>query len=225
MDLIRENMETEQWISAKPTQTAAETEVALPGGLREEARVYFADAAMAVNGGELTGTRVSTDGRVTFHVLYSQGDLAQVKEIEVPADFSQSLPLQEDSAVSAAVRLTPRGQVLSVSAKAFNGRLLRAILLLQADAAVYFTQNKYLRMSACGIHAAEAILLAAAFSGKARARSFGFPLESRFACLPAASMLLKQFSWPPLSRAKPEREVSVFLLNPASHVCLRHPCC
>ena len=173
MDLIRENMETEQWISAKPTQTAVETEVALPGGLREEARVYFADAAVAVNGGELTGTRVSTDGRVTFHVLYSQGDLAQVKEIEVPADFSQSLPLQEDSAVSAAVRLTPRGQVLSVSAKAFNGRLLlRAILLLQADAAVYFTQNKYLRMSACSIHAAEAISLAAAFSGKARARSF-----------------------------------------------------
>ena len=41
MDLIRENMETEQWISAKPTQTAAETEVALPGGLREEARVYL----------------------------------------------------------------------------------------------------------------------------------------------------------------------------------------
>ena len=190
MDLIRENMETEQWISAKPTQTAVETEVALPGGLREEARVYFADAAVAVNGGELTGTRVSTDGRVTFHVLYSQGDLAQVKEIEVPADFSQSLPLQEDGAVSAAVRLTPRGQVLSVSAKAFNGRLLlRAILLLQADAAVYFTQI------------------------------------SIFACLPAASMLLKQFSWPPLSRAKPEREVSVFLLNPASHVCLRHPCC
>ena len=180
MDLIRENMETEQWISAKPTQTAAETEVALPGGLREKARVYFADAAVAVNGGELTSTRVSTDGRVTFHVLYSQGDLAQFKEIEVPADFSQSLPLQEDGAVSAAVRLTPRGQVLSVSAKAFNGRLLlRAILLLQADAAVYFTQNKYLRMSACGIHAAEAILLAAAFSGKARARSFGWICHSQ----------------------------------------------
>ena len=131
MQWIRENMETEQWISAKPTQTAVETEVALPGGLREEARVYFADAAVAVNGGELTGTRVSTDGRVTFHVLYSQGDLAQVKEIEVPADFSQSLAAEGSPAAQAAVH--PRAEVIGVSAKAFNGRvLLRAALLVLA---------------------------------------------------------------------------------------------
>ena len=137
LQLIREHMETEQVLSAKPTQTVVETEVALPGGLREEARVLLADASAVVNGGELAGSRVSADGRVTFHVLYAQGDLTQIKGIEVTSDFSQSLPLKEDSAPAAAVRLTPRAEVVSVSAKAFNGRLLlRAILQLQAEAAL-----------------------------------------------------------------------------------------
>ena len=135
--LIRENMETEQIISAKPTQATVETEVAQPGGLREEARVYYADAQVTVNGGEMTGSRVSADGRVTFHVLYAQGDLAHVKVIEVPADFTQSLPLKEENAAAAAVRLTPRAEVQHASAKAFNGRLLlRAIVLLTAEAAL-----------------------------------------------------------------------------------------
>lgn len=134
--LIRENMETEQVISARPTQATVETEVALPGGLREEAKVYYADAQATVDGGEVTGSRVSADGRVTFHVLYAQGDLTHVKALEATADFSQSLPLQDD-AVSAAVRLTPRADVQHVTARAMNGRLLlRAIVLLSAEAAL-----------------------------------------------------------------------------------------
>ena len=137
MHLIRENMETEQILSAKPTQVTVEAEVPLPGGLREEARVYYADAAAAVSGGELTGSRVTADGRVTFHVLYGQGDLSQVNVLETTADFSQSLPLKEENSQTAAVRLRPRAEVQHVSAKAFNGRLLlRAILNLTAEAAL-----------------------------------------------------------------------------------------
>ena len=132
---IRENMETEQIIAAKPTQVTVETEGTLPGGLREEARVFYADASAAVNGGELAGSRITADGRVTFHVLYAQGDLSQVKALEATADFSQTMPLQEDSGQAAAVRLQPRAQVQHVSAKAFNGRLLlQAILYLTAEA-------------------------------------------------------------------------------------------
>ncbi|MBR3019539.1 MAG: LysM peptidoglycan-binding domain-containing protein [Clostridia bacterium] len=134
---IRENMETEQIIAAKPTQVSVETEVALPGGLREEAKVYFADATAAVNGGELSGSRVTADGRVTFHVLYGQGDLANVRALEATADFSQALPLKEDYGQLAAVRLQPRAEVQHVSAKAFNGRLLlQAILNLTAEASL-----------------------------------------------------------------------------------------
>ena len=134
---IRENMETETMIAAKPTQVTVETEVALPGGLREEARIYYADAVAAVNGGELTGSRVAADGRVTFHVLYAQGDLSRVSALEASADFTQSLPLKEEYGQAAALRLQPQAQVQHVNAKAFNGRLLlQAILNLTAEAAV-----------------------------------------------------------------------------------------
>ena len=134
---IRENMETEQIIAARPTQASVETEVALPGGLREEAKVYFADAAATVNGGELSGSRVTADGRVTFHVLYGQGDLANVRALEATADFSQAMPLKEDYGQSAAVRIQPKAAVQHVSAKAFNGRLLlQAILNLTAEASL-----------------------------------------------------------------------------------------
>ena len=137
MQWIRENMETEQIIAAKPTQVTVETEVALPGGLREEARVYYADACAAVNGGEMAGGRMTADGRVTFHVLYAQGDLAHVHALEATADFSQILPLREEYAQAAAVRLQPRAQVQHVNAKAFNGRLLlQAIVNLTAEAAL-----------------------------------------------------------------------------------------
>ncbi len=132
---IRETMEAEQNISAKPTQMAVETEVTMPGGLREEARVYFADAAAVVNSGEIVGGRVTAEGRVTFHALYAQGDLSQVNVLETTADFTQSLPLREDGDALTALRVRPRAQVQQVSARAANGRLLlRAILSLTADA-------------------------------------------------------------------------------------------
>lgn len=134
---IRDHMETEQMIAAKPTQVSVEAEVALPGGLREEAKVYYADAEALVNGGELAGSRVTADGKVVFHVLYAQGDLSRVNALEASADFSQAMPLTEDSGQSAAVRLKPQAQVQHVSAKAFNGRLLlQAVLNLTAEAAL-----------------------------------------------------------------------------------------
>ena len=137
MQWIRENMETEQIIAAKPTQVTVEAEVALPGGLREEARVYYADASAQVNGGELAGSRVTADGRVTFHVLYAQGDLAHVNGLEASADFTQAMPLAGEEAPPAAVRLKPRAQVQRVNAKAFNGRLLlQAIVNLTAETAL-----------------------------------------------------------------------------------------
>ena len=99
LQLIRDNMETEQRLSAKPVQITVEAEAALPGGLREEARVYYADAAAQVNGGEAAGNRVMTDGRVTFHVLYAQGDLSHISALETSADFSQTLPLREENRI------------------------------------------------------------------------------------------------------------------------------
>ncbi|MCI5565142.1 MAG: DUF3794 domain-containing protein [Clostridiales bacterium] len=133
--IVRENMEAAQVFAAKPMQAVVETEAALPGGLRDEARVYSADATVQTNGGELAGGRITVDGRVTFHVLYAQGNLAHVAALEATADFSQALSIREDGASAAGVRIAPRAAVEQVSAKAFNGRLLlRAVLSLSADA-------------------------------------------------------------------------------------------
>ena len=135
LQLIHDHMETEQVLSARPAQVSVETEVALPGGLREEARVYYADAAVAMQGGEMTGSRITADGRVTFHVLYAQGDLSKIAALETTADFSQALPLKDENAQQAAALVRPRGEVQHVSAKAFNGRLLlQAIIHLTAEA-------------------------------------------------------------------------------------------
>ena len=134
---IRETMETEQIISAKPTQAVVETEITMPGGLREEAKVFFADASAVISGGEISGSRVTAEGRVTFHVLYAQGDLSQVNVLETTADFTQSMPLQEEMGGLPSLRAQPRVQMQQVSARAMNGRLLlRAVLNLTAKAAL-----------------------------------------------------------------------------------------
>lgn len=140
MEWIREQLEVERVVSARPAQITVETEAALPGGLREEARVLHADATAAVNGGEWVGGRVSVDGRVTFHVLYAQGDMERVRALEAAAPFAHTLALE--TADGGEMRVRPRAEIVSVSAKAFNGRLmLRALVSLSADAAVRGTVN------------------------------------------------------------------------------------
>lgn len=137
LQYMKDQLETEQVLQAKPTQVTVEAEAALPGGLREEAKVYFADASVSVQSGEMSGSRVVAEGRVTFHALYAQGDMRHVAALETAADFSQSLPLKEETPSAAAGAVRPRAQVQHVSAKAFNGRLLlRAVILLTAEAAL-----------------------------------------------------------------------------------------
>lgn len=137
LQCIRDHMETEQVVKAKPTQITVEAEAALPGGLREEARVYYADAAVNMTGGEMTGSRMLAEGKVIFHALYAQGDMRNVRVMETTADFSQTLPLKEEMNGAAAGAVRPRVQVQHVSAKAFNGRLIvRAVLMMDAEAIV-----------------------------------------------------------------------------------------
>ena len=132
---MHDHMETEQVLSARPVQVVVETEAALPGGLREEARIFHTDATVAMQGGEAAGGRVAASGHVTFHVLYSQGNLEQVRVLEAGADFSQSLPLKDDHAQQGAALVRPRGEVQHVSARVLGGRLhLQAVISLSAEA-------------------------------------------------------------------------------------------
>ncbi len=122
MRVIRGNIESGQAVRAKPAVAMVEGEVALPGGLREETRVLHTDALLALEGGELSGGRVTVRGRVTFHTLYTQGDKTRVQAIETAADFTHALALTGDAPQGA--RAQVGGEVRASSARAFNGRLL-----------------------------------------------------------------------------------------------------
>lgn len=132
---IRDNLETEEIFTAKPVQFTVEAEAVLPGGLREEAQVYYADAEAVALGGELTGNRITADGKVNFHVLYAQGDMKKVQALEASADFSQTLPLQRENAQQLSGRVGAHAQVMKATGRVFGGRLmLQAVVALSAEA-------------------------------------------------------------------------------------------
>ena len=78
MQLIRENMETEQVVFARPAQVTVEAEAALPGGLREEARVYYADAAAAVEYVLRGGEFADFEKPVTAAAALAEGDTVAI---------------------------------------------------------------------------------------------------------------------------------------------------
>ncbi len=128
--VIRENLPMERFVGATATQAVVEGEVALPGGLREETRVLACEAMALVDRCEAMADRLSVDGKVTFHVLYTQGDPTRVSALEAGAEFTHSPDLSGCQPRQAA---TAAATVEHVEATAQSGRLhLRAILRVYA---------------------------------------------------------------------------------------------
>jgi len=84
MDLriLRENVELERLVGNGKGQASVEGEVTLPGGLREEAHVLQTGAMMVITGAEALSDRVAVEGKVVFHVLYTQGDPTKISALE-----------------------------------------------------------------------------------------------------------------------------------------------
>ena len=132
--IIRETIETEQPVSMNPIQTAVETEALLPGGLRDEARLFYAGAAALPGESESSGSRLVLSGKVIFRVLFSQGDLTRVQPLEVTASYAQpvSLPAGLENVSLRCRRVF--AVVEQTTAKLASGRvLLRAVLRLEPD--------------------------------------------------------------------------------------------
>lgn len=130
MRTLRENIPMERLVGQQQSQAVVEGEITLPGGLREEARVLQAGGMVVLGGCESLADRVNLEGKVIFHVLYTQGDPSRVQAIEASADFSHALELP-----GAAPKMLARGRasVEHVEAAAYNGRLtLKAIVMLGA---------------------------------------------------------------------------------------------
>lgn len=128
MRLLSENVNMEQLIGSNQVQTVVEGEITLPGGLREEAKVLHVGGMAVLNSSEALPDRVNVDGKVVFHVLYTQGDPNKILSIEASADFSQSVEIP--GALPKMLGLT-EAAVEHMEAACYGGRMtLKAILRL-----------------------------------------------------------------------------------------------
>ncbi|MBQ9408553.1 MAG: DUF3794 domain-containing protein [Clostridia bacterium] len=119
--LQRETTEAARIVRAAAQQAAVEAEASLPGGLRDEVRLFYTEAQAVPLSAEAAGNRLTVNGRVTFRALYAQGDLTHVRSVEEMRDFSRQLPLPQPDA---GAQYTAACEVGEVSARVFNGRLL-----------------------------------------------------------------------------------------------------
>ncbi|MDR0896490.1 MAG: DUF3794 domain-containing protein [Oscillospiraceae bacterium] len=123
--VLRERVEIERLAAEMAEQTLVEGEVALPGGIREEATVLGCEARVVISGAEPQTDRLNMDGTVVFQVLYRQGD-DSVRVLEANCAFTH---LADLPGVEARMRPQATGHVQSATALPVSGRMrLRAVV-------------------------------------------------------------------------------------------------
>lgn len=123
--IVRENVEIERLAAETVEQALVEGEVALPGGIREEATVLGCEARLVISSVEPQTDRLAMDGTVVFQVLYRQGD-NQVRVLEANCAFNH---LTEMEGVDARMQPKVSGSVQTATAQPVSGRMrLRAVL-------------------------------------------------------------------------------------------------
>jgi len=129
-EILWEEIAMCQYLGDSLRQAVVEGEVALPGGLREETVILSAQAMAVVEKVTVQSGRADVDGKVIFHVLYTQGDPTRINTLEAAADFSQTIELPKARpGMNVPVSLTTE----HVEASAQGGRLkLMAILKIYA---------------------------------------------------------------------------------------------
>lgn len=151
-EVLREELPLQRFIGEGLSQAVVEGEVALPGGLREETHILLSQAMASLDKCAPDSGRVSAEGKVTFHVLYTQGDPTKVSALEASAEFSHPIDLP-----GAAMGMhTPVSVMVEhVQASAQGGRLhLMAIVRLHARA---FTDEPLSVVT--GIHGMDGLML------------------------------------------------------------------
>ena len=129
LEVLREELPLQRFVGENLGQAVVEGEVALPGGLREETTVLSAEAMAVLDRSVAEADRVTAEGKVVFHVLYTQGDPTHVRALEASAEFSHPV---EVSGAQAGMTAPVSLMVEHVEASAQGGRLhLMAILRVQ----------------------------------------------------------------------------------------------
>ncbi|MDR1569458.1 MAG: DUF3794 domain-containing protein [Oscillospiraceae bacterium] len=120
MEILRNNVAIERLISEANEQTVVDGEVALPGGIRDEAHILHTDARLSLEDAQVLQDRIAINGTVVFQILYTQGD-SRPRALEASSTFTHQIALP---GVDAKARIQTSGQVLEANAQAVNGRLL-----------------------------------------------------------------------------------------------------
>ena len=165
-EIMQEELSLQRFVGEGLSQAVVEGEVALPGGLREETRVLSAEAMAVLDRSLADSGRVTADGKVTFHVLYTQGDPTRINALEASAEFTHPTEISGAApGMTAPVSL----MVEHVEASAQGGRLhLMAILRVHARA---FTDEPLSVVT--GIRGVEGLMTRAETLGGMRAAARG----------------------------------------------------
>jgi len=92
-ETLREMLPMQRFVAEATSQAVVEGDVALPGGLREETSVLSAEAMAVLEDTDVDEGEVEVEGKVTFHVLYTQGDPKLVSALEASAEFSHDVSI------------------------------------------------------------------------------------------------------------------------------------
>ncbi len=142
--VLRDSVSIERLAAETAEQALVEGEVALPGGIREEATVLSCDARLVVSSVEPQADRLAIDGTVVFQVLYRQGD-DTVRALEANCAFSHQSHLD---GIGPKMRAQIAGEVQSASAQPVSGRMrLKAAVDI---AARVFSQEQLAVVSSVG---------------------------------------------------------------------------
>lgn len=117
--VLRENVGIERLAAETAEQALVEGEVALPGGIREEATVLGCEARLVVSSVEPQADRLAVDGTVVFQVLYRQGD-DTVRALEANCAFNHMSSLE---GIGPKMRAQVSGAVQSATAQPVSGRM------------------------------------------------------------------------------------------------------
>ena len=132
LKLTREMLRFERFVMRGEEQVTIEGEATLPGSMRDAVTVLSVQAQAHLTGAQAGRDEAGLRGRVSFQVLYTQGDLTRVRTLETGCDFVHAVPLP---GVSANMRIAPAVCVQETDGIAGSGRMtLRALVMLSAEA-------------------------------------------------------------------------------------------
>ena len=162
MTIRRETLRLERLACDVCQQVTIEGECALAGSMRDAVTVLSVQAQTCISKTQALAERIAVKGRVSFQVLYTQGDLTRIRAIETTCDFAHELSapgcapgmrveahacVQETNGAAASGRMT-LGALLEIAAQAYQTQEIEAAAEVAGPAGLC-TRNQTVTAAVC----------------------------------------------------------------------------